>query len=87
VKKNIGKINLILAEWDPIGVGEDIAKDEYKGYVSLILKSAENKVKLMKCLENIANKMEIGYDPNNKNHLKDLQQVCDKIIKIVKSPE
>jgi len=83
MKKTIENINQVLAKWDPIGVGEDIASDEYRGYISLILKSSESQYELMNCLEEIANKMEIGYDPKNKKHLEDLQQVCDKIIQIV----
>ena len=86
MKKTIESINQVLAQWDPIGVGIDTATDEYRSYISLILKSSESKYKLMNCLEDIAIKMEIGYDPNNKNHSDDLQQVCDKIIQIVKRP-
>jgi len=85
MKNNIEKINQVLAKWNPIGVGEDIASDEYQGYIPIILNSAKNKDNLMNCLKSIAIKMEIGFDPQNKEHLKDIQQVCDEIIKIVKS--
>ncbi len=74
-------INRILAEWDPIGVGEHIASDEYKEYTPLILQFIENRQQLMNYLEDILiNKMGIDYNPRNKEHLENLQQVCDKII-------
>ncbi len=74
-------INRILANWNPIGVPENIAIDEYKGYVPLILKSIESREQLEKCLEDILiNKIGTGYDPANKEHLEDLQEICEKII-------
>ena len=36
------KINAILAEWNPIGVPQGLALDEYKSYVPLLL-SAYNR--------------------------------------------
>ena len=59
MKKTIESINQVLAQWDPIGVGIDTATDEYRSYISLILKSSESKYKLMNCLEDIAIKMEM----------------------------
>jgi len=75
-------INRVLAQWNPIGVSDEIVEDEYKGYIPLILKFSKSKQKLIRCLENILiNKMGVGYDPTNKEHLKDLESVCDKLIK------
>lgn len=87
MKKTIEKINQVLVEWDPIGVGEDLASDEYRSYISQILISSESEHKLLKCLEDIVNQMEIGYDPQNKKHKYDLKQVCNKIIQLVKNPK
>ncbi len=36
-------INSILADWDPIGVGKNLAIDEYKGYIPLILQCCLDK--------------------------------------------
>ena len=87
MKKTIESINQVLAEWDPIGVGEDIAIEEYRSYIPLILKSSECEHKLLKCLEGIVTEMEVGYDPENKNHIQDLQRVCNKIIQITHPPD
>ena len=32
-------INQILMEWDPIGVGPELAIDEYQGYICLLYTS------------------------------------------------
>jgi hypothetical protein len=83
MKALIENINQILAEWDPIGVGEIIATDEYSGYIPIILRSVNDKNILISCLANIlANKIGLDYDTSNKSHIKDLQQVCEKIIQV-----
>lgn len=41
---------MILAKWDPIGVSNDMAIDEYEEY-PMILHSLSNQQELMKCLE------------------------------------
>jgi hypothetical protein len=79
----IENINRVLADWNPIGVPEDIAIDEYKGYIPSILKSIESREQLVKCLENILiNKLEVDYDISNKEYSEDLQQICRKIIHV-----
>jgi hypothetical protein len=81
MKKNIENINVILADWDPIGLGIEMAADEYKGYIPSILSAIEDKQQLKRCLEDILiNKMGVKYDRTNKKHSEDLDQVCDKII-------
>ena len=81
-------INQVLAEWDPIGVGEAIATDEYRGYIPKILRSVSDKNTLMCCLANIL-VMEIGldYDSSNKSHINNLQEVCEKIIQVISDKE
>ena len=77
------KINRILALWNPIGVPSCIADDEYNGYIPSIVKSATDKQRLMTCLEEmIVEKMELPYDPENIEHLNDLQNVCNEIYQI-----
>lgn len=83
MKKAIENINLVLTEWNPIGVPHDIATEEYKSYIPFILQSIENRQQLMNCLEDILiNKIETDYDPTNKEHSEDLEQVCDKLIQV-----
>ena len=81
MEKYVNAVNSILAKWDPIGVGKDIATDEYRGYIPSILKVIEDKQRLVHCLEDIlVNKIEVGYDRTNKRHLSDLLAVGDQII-------
>jgi hypothetical protein len=83
MKKAIENINLVLTEWNPIGVPDDIAKEEYKSYIPLILQSIDDRKRLMNCLEDILiNKIEIDYDSTNREHSEDLQLVCDKLIRV-----
>lgn len=83
MKKTIENINRALADWNPIEVPESIAIEEYKGYIPLILQSIESRQQLITCLENILiNQLEVDYDPENKEHSEDLQQVCDKLIQV-----
>jgi hypothetical protein len=81
MEKNVEKINLILAEWNPIGVPENITSDEYRDYIPIILEVLEKKGNLMKVLEDIlVNKMELEYDSQNKEHVQDLGKVYQKLL-------
>mgnify|MGYP000861175730 FL=1 len=76
-------INRILTKWDPIGVGDNMATDEYQGYIPTIIHLLPNRQELMEYLENILiNEMELDYDSKNKKHFNDLQKVCDILIDI-----
>lgn len=77
------EINKILAQWNPLGVDEDIALDEYKDYISTILLSIQNRQELMKCLEKIlVDDMGLDYNLDNKRHVEDLQKVCNNLIEV-----
>lgn len=83
MEKTIENINRVLADWNPIEVPENIAIEEYKGYIPLILQSIENRHQLMNCLEDILiNKLELEYNHSNKEQSDDLQKVCDKLIQV-----
>jgi len=76
-------INKVLSEWNPIGVDENIATDEYKGYVQTILKTIDNEDKLFKCLEIILiEHLGVPYDKVNKDHISDLHMICHKLIEV-----
>ena len=60
-------INRILAEWNPIGVGYELAIDEYRDYIPVILQFCHDKKKLINYLQNIlVNEMGLEYDGRNK---------------------
>ena len=86
-KKTIERIKQVWLDWDPIGVGEELARDEYNSYIPHILQSSQSKEQLMKCLENILNKMEVGFNPKDKKHTTDLQAICNKFIQAVQGTE
>ncbi|MCD8093131.1 MAG: hypothetical protein LUF01_09990 [Bacteroides sp.] len=74
-------INSILADWDPIEVGKNLAIDEYRGYIPLILHCSSDKKRLMSCLISIlTDEMGLDYDLNNPKHYKELQIICEKIL-------
>jgi|LauGreDrversion4_2_1035121.scaffolds.fasta_scaffold263082_3 hypothetical protein len=83
MKKYIEEINQVLSEWDPIGVGEEIARDEYRGYISNIIKSSGSKDGIMKCLEKIVDELEVGFDVNDEKQNQDLQIVCNRIYEVL----
>lgn len=80
--KNLNKdINNVLAAWNPIEVPKDVAFSEYARYVPMILEFIDDREKLLNHLKDILiNKMGLDYDPNKKEHLLDLQKVCEKLI-------
>ncbi|MEY2670765.1 MAG: hypothetical protein RLZZ577_1081 [Bacteroidota bacterium] len=83
MKKYIEEINQVLSEWDPNGVGEEIARDEYRGYISNIIKSSGSKDGIMKCLEKIVDELEVGFDVNDEKQNQDLQIVCNRIYEVL----
>jgi hypothetical protein len=70
--KDYELVNEILAEWDPIGVPDTVAKTEYTDYVQRILVKRDNLDRIIKELETIIT-ADIGLDyncdnPYNKAH-------------------
>src|SRR5687767_11531645 len=59
-------VNDILAEWDPIGVPDTVAKTEYTDYVERILVKRDNLDGIIKELETIIT-ADIGLDYNGDN--------------------
>ncbi len=85
MKKTIENINRVLVDWNPIEVPEDVAKEEYKGYIPVILQSIENHQQLLDCVVDILiNSMGLDYNPMKREHLADVQAVCDRILKAYK---
>ena len=83
MKARIEMINQILMEWDPIGVGPELAIDEYQGYIPIILQSCFDKKKLQDCLQDIViNEIGLEYDLTNEKYNNDIQLICDKIIQV-----
>lgn len=80
----VEKINEILYEWDPLNLEDEIARDEYRGFIPLILKHINNKEDLTLCLENILiDNLETGYDKNNDEHRKNLNEIVINIMLLI----
>lgn len=63
------KINEILSEWDPLGVGTTTSLDEYRGYIPSITRSLGSKESITKCLVDILHN-QLGIDQDfNKTEL------------------
>lgn len=83
MEKIIENINRVLADWNPLEVPQDIALEEYRSFIPLILNSIGDRQQLIKCLEDILiNKLELDYEIENKTQVDDLLQVCNKLIEV-----
>lgn len=80
-KKAFDAINKVVADWDPLGVGESIAGSEYAGYIPKIMLVVKNGDSLFEHLSHVlVNELGGGYDPTNIKDLEYLKSVCDRII-------
>lgn len=77
-------INKILAEWDPIGVGHPICNHEYRQYIPEIIQASSSQEKLELSLAKIINNLGLDFDTNDLNQRKEINEVAEKIIKVVK---
>jgi hypothetical protein len=83
MKKIYKKVNIILAEWDPLGIGTDISKDEYLGIIPLVIKNRKNKNNLTLVLEDfLINNLNISYDNKLEEHRVILEEIIIKILEI-----
>ncbi|MEM7382783.1 MAG: hypothetical protein AAF400_00395 [Bacteroidota bacterium] len=81
MNREFEKVNNVLAEWDPLDVGRNIAQEEYKAYVPSILRVIKDKQELRYCLEDmLINRLGLEYDPTNAKDLLSLQTICDQLV-------
>jgi len=79
-------VNDILAEWDPIGVPDNVAKTEYSDYVQRILNHRDKLNDIVKELERIVIKdIGLSYDPNNSDQNEHMTKFALKIYKGLKN--
>lgn len=77
------KINNILANWNPIGVDEFIADEEYRDYISPIIECLNDKKELTKCLIYLLTvKMGLSFDVENVDHIRDMEGICNKLLNL-----
>ncbi len=75
-------INDLLAEWDPIEVGKDIAITEYSAYVPDIIQHSKNEVELMEYLKHILiNNMGLSYKEDEYHNI--TVSICRRILKLI----
>lgn len=86
MKKLIDQINKVLINWDPIGVGTDIAETEYIDYIPQIINNATDESQLMVYLEQmLLNDMGLSYNKLNPIQYRTVQSVCTEIFNICKN--
>lgn len=77
------RINDIVAEWDPIGVGAFIAPAEYRAYIPGIINRLHDRAALKAYLEHILVKMMgLAYNPENDMHRKDIENICNRLMQV-----
>lgn len=74
------KINVILSEWDPIGLGKPISGGEYQGYIPEIISVMDNRGNLEKSLIHILDQLGMSYDTNSKIFHDDIASVAERIF-------
>lgn len=74
------KINDFLAKWNPIGVPEEIAKDEYINYIDIIKSNVHTKDELRKCLIWLLEER-MGLDVSSPESISDIEKACDELMK------
>ena len=78
MKELYKRINLILANWNPLSIPKNIAEVEYLHYIPIIISLCNSKKKLESYLIKI--NLEMGL-PRNKRLLKEISRIVNDIIK------
>lgn len=80
------QIGEILAKWNPLGVPDAIACDEYVSYVDPIINIGNNKVELTKYIEHIVSEtMGLDYNEANPIHKKEIETIVNKLSRILET--
>lgn len=83
-KIEFDKINIILSEWNPIGVPKEVSITEYSSYISKILSYRNDFLGLVKHIELILiNDLEYDYNENNIEEKSEILIVAYKIYKVI----
>ena len=79
------QINKALAEWNPLEVPAEVVMKEYQAYVPHIKRRLNNESALLNYLEHIVTgDMGLPYNHNNPEHLRDIQNICQRLMEICK---
>ena len=82
------QINTVLMDWNPIGVGADIAESEYEEYIPQLIQKAKDQKELTVYLEKIlVNDMGLSYNRDDKTQRESVQTVSNKIVHICHSSD
>jgi hypothetical protein len=79
------KINVILSEWDPIGVEKPISDDEYRQYIPEIIRAMDHMENLKDCFIHIVDQLGISYDLSDDIFQEDITSVSEKIFALQKA--
>ena len=75
------EINLILSKWNPIEVPTDIAKEEYRSYITRILMAGSDYEKIKaELIIILTSDLGLNYDENNVIQKNDVGKVSTEIL-------
>lgn len=74
------EINKILSDWDPIRVGSPLSLDEYKIYVSELVRLPIDEEQIKSYVINILGKMGLDYLPNSDLQNQEIDDIVKKIL-------
>jgi len=74
------EVNSILAQWDPLNVGTDLALDEYRAYAPRLIRNLGERERLKTELEEILLKeMVCDFQHDDPLHMNSIEELCDKL--------
>lgn len=84
--KDFENLNEILADWNPIGLPNEVSKSEYLSYVQNLYNYKDDFLGLVKHLEFLmTQKMELYYDSDDILQKKEILFYAYKIYKLLES--
>ena len=75
----ISKINNILSDWDPIGIGMPMAKYEYKKYAADILYLLDDEKLLTEYVVNLIKNIGLEYDAKDATQINEINTLIDRL--------
>jgi hypothetical protein len=75
----ISRINNILSEWDPIGIGMPMAKYEYKKYAADILSLLDDEQLLKEYVINLIKNIGLEYDATDGSQIIEINTLIDRL--------
>lgn len=74
------EVNSVLARWDPLDVGPDLASDEYRAYVPRLVRNLGERGRLKAELEEILlSEIRCDFQHDDPIHMMSIEDLCNKL--------